>query len=288
MVVSHILNYNFKDMKLSIVIPSYKDKYNKNTVEDLLKNSELGDDLEIIVVQDGYSMPDEWIVKDPRVIYIKQGKNLGMRGSINAGVRVARGEFFMRLDEHCLFGKGYDRILTDTCQQNQVMTARRFFLDPEKWEVMPEKGHVDYEKLTIQNISETSRKFAGKPWKDRSEKRKEVMIDETEALQGSMWIANREFFLATVGELQTETFGPLIQDSVEVCMKYWKAGGKLMLNKKTWFAHKYRGFKRTHNNGSPENPAQCEKGYESALRLWEDYYLNELRPKWDKQYENEK
>jgi glycosyltransferase involved in cell wall biosynthesis len=275
-------------MKLSVVIPSYKDKYNRNTVEDLLKNSELGDELEIIVVQDGYSMPEEWVVKDPRVIYVKQGKNLGMRGSINTGVRVARGEFFMRLDEHCSFGKGYDRILTESCQKNKVMTARRFFLNPERWEVMKEKGFVDYEKLTIQHISNEERKFSGKPWKERNEKRKDVMIDETEAMQGSMWIANRDFFLATVGELQTENFGPLIQDSVEVCMQYWKAGGKLILNKETWFAHKHRDFKRTHNNGSPENPSQNSKGYKHALDLWEEYYLNELRPNWDKQYENEK
>lgn len=273
--------------KLSVVIPSYKDKYNKNTVEDLLKNSELGDDLEIIVVQDGYLMPEEWTVQDPRVIYIHLGKNRGMRGAINAGVRVASGEFFMRLDEHCCFGKGYDKILTESCEPNQVMTARRFFLNPETWEVMQDKGHVDYEKLTIQNVSEGVRKFSGKPWKERSEKRKDVMIDETEAQQGSMWIANREFFLKTVGELDTDAFGPLIQDSVEVSMQYKKVGGKVMLNKKTWFAHKHRDFKRTHNNGSPENPAQCDKGYKHALDLWENYYLNELRPNWDKQYEIE-
>ena len=275
------------EIKLSVVIPSYKDKYNKNTVEDLLKHSELGDKLEIIVVMDGFYFPAEWIVDDPRVRYVHLGKNRGMRGAINAGVAVARGEFFMRLDEHCLFGKGYDRKLTRDCKYNQVMTARRYFLNPETWSIMEEKGYVDYEKLTIQNVSEGVRKFSGKPWKERTAKRQHVKIDETEALQGSMWIANREFFLKTVGELSTENLGPLIQDSVEVCMKYWKTGGKLMLNKNTFFAHKFRGFKRTHNNGTPENPAQYEKGYKYALDQWEDYYWKELRPNWDKKYQEE-
>lgn len=268
------------DIKLSVVIPSYKDKYNKNTVEDLLKNSELGETLEIIVVQDGYYMPADWIVVDPRVRYVHLGANRGMRGAINAGVLLARGEFFMRLDEHCCFGKGYDKILTDACQENQVMTAKRFFLDPEKWAVM-DLDPVEHEKLVIQNVSEGVRKFSGVRWKSRDEEQKDVMVSETLAMQGSMWIAHREFFLKTVGALQTEGYGPLIQDSVEVCMKYWKVGGRLMLNKNTWFAHKHRDFKRTHNNGTPENPAKQDQGYTYALEQWEDFYNKEIKPKWN-------
>ena len=263
---------------LSVVIPSYKDKYHEKTVRDLLDNSELGDGLEIISVFDGY-WPSWEMVEDPRRRIVHLGKNRGMRGAINAGIAVAQGKFFMRLDEHCKFAKGYDKALTDACKENEVMTARRYFLDPEKWEVMEDKGYVDYEDLTIQNVSEQVRKFAGKPNRRKSEERKDVMVDETQAMQGSMWIANREFFLKTVGELQTEGYGPLIQDSVEVCMKYWKAGGRLMLNKNTWFAHKHRDFKRTHNNGTAENPAKCDQGYIYALEQWEDFF-NKLLPRW--------
>lgn len=267
------------DIKLSIVIPSYKDKYNKNTVKDILKNSALGDKLEVIVVQDGYYMPADWIVDDPRVRYVHLGANRGMRGAINAGVAVARGEYFMRLDEHCCFAKGFDKELTDTCKENEVMTAKRFFLDPEKWQVM-DKEPVEHEKLVIQNVSEGVRKFSGVRWRERDKEKKDVMISETLAMQGSMWIANREFFLKTVGELQTEGYGPLIQDSVEVTMKYWRAGGRLMLNKNTWYAHKHRDFKRTHNNGTPENPAKQDQGYTYALEQWEDFYKKEIKPKW--------
>lgn len=266
--------------KLSVVIPSYKDKYNKNTVEDLLKNSELGDALEIIVVQDGYTMPEEWMVQDPRVIYVRLGKNRGMRGSINAGVAVARGEFFMRLDEHSAFGKGYDRILTDACQPNQIMTAKRFFLNPETWTVMDKEPMV-HEKLVIQNVSDGVRKFSGVRWRSRDEEQKDVMVSEMTAMQGSMWIANREFFLKTVGELNSEGLGPHQQDSTEVMMKYWPAGGQLMVHKGTWFAHKDRSFPRTHNNGSPENRANAEQSYTYALKLWESYYNEVIKPKWN-------
>ncbi len=266
-------------MKLSVVIPSWKDPYLIPTINSLLTNSELGDQLEVIAVFDGY-WPSFDLIQDPRVRYVHLGKNRGMRGAINAGVVVSRGEFFMRLDEHCTFGKGYDRILTEACQPNEIMTASRYFLDPVKWEVMQDKGHVEHEKLSIQNVSETVRKFAGKPWKERDEKQKDVMLSETQAMQGSMWIMPRAWWDKHIGELQTDGYGPLIQDSVEVSMKTWKAGGRLMLNKNTWFAHKHRDFSRTHNNGTTDNPANQDAGYKYALDQWEEYYINELLPKW--------
>ena len=275
-------------MKLSIVIPSYRDPFLFKTIQSILDNSELGDQLEVIAVWDGYYPPADLIIDDPRVKYLHLGQNRGMRGAINAGVAIAKGEFIGRMDEHCRVAKGMDKELTDTCKENEVMTPRRYFLNPIEWKIMEDKGYRDYEKLVIQDMGGGVRKFSGKEWKERTEKRKNVQIDETEAMQGSFWIANREFFLKTVGELSTENFGQLIQDSVEVCMQYWKTGGRLMLNKNTWFAHKHRDFKRTHNNGSPENPAQYEKGYKYALDKWEGYYVNELRPKWDSMYANEK
>ena len=77
-------------MKLSVIIPSYKDPYLFKTIESLLLNSELGDDLEIIPVLDSY-----WPAKVPnyeKVKVVHIGKNGGMRRSINAGVRVASGK----------------------------------------------------------------------------------------------------------------------------------------------------------------------------------------------------
>jgi glycosyltransferase involved in cell wall biosynthesis len=261
-------------MKLSVVIPDYKDPLLHKTIDSLLDNSELGDDLEVIAVLDGCwsSLPFR---EDPRLRIVHLGKNGGMRGAINAGVRVARGEFIMRTDEHCMFAKGYDRILTETCEPNWIVTAVRYFLDPVKWEVM-DLPPIYYEKLVIQG----DHKFAGQPWKSRDEERKDIMIDETTAMQGSMWLMPHKWWDDVIGELDTENYGPLIQDSHEMIFKTWKAGGKMMLNKNTWFAHKHRDFPRTHNNGTPENPANCEKGYAYALSVWKDYYEKEIKPKW--------
>ena len=267
------------NIKLSVVIPSYKDPMLHKTIDSLLKNSGLGDQLEIIPVLDGY-WPETPIIEDDRVRVVHLGSNGGMRNAINSGVRVARGEFIMRLDEHCTFGDRYDLILTSQCEPNQMMTATRYYLDPIKWEVM-DLPPMQHEKLVIQNVGEGVQKFAGVRWRSRDEEMKDVPISETLAMQGSCWITPRKWFNEVIGELQTEGYGPLIQDSVEATFKTWKAGGKLMLNKNTWFAHKHRSFARTHNNGTKETPANCDAGYTYALSQWRDYYEKEVKPKWN-------
>jgi hypothetical protein len=62
--------------------------------------------------------------------------------------------------------------------------------------------------------------------------------------------------------------------------KTWKAGGKLMVNKKTWYAHKDRQFSRTHNNGTKENPSNNEACFKYSLDTWRDYFEKEIKPQW--------
>ena len=257
---------------LSVIIPDWKDPLLVKTIDSLLLNAE--GEIEIVAVLDGH-WPTFELRQDPRVRYVHLGRNRGMRGAINAGVLVSRGEFIMRTDEHCMFGKGFDKILTETCEPNWIVTARRFYLDPVKWEVM-DLPPVEHEKLVIQG----GKKFAGQRWPSRDEEQKDVMISETMAMQGSMWLMPRKWWEEIIGELQTEGYGPLIQDSHEMVFKTWKNGGKLMLNKNTWFAHKHRSFPRTHNNGTEENPSRDDDGYAYALSVWGDYYEKEIRPKW--------
>jgi len=262
-------------IKVSVVIPSWKDPMITKTIESLLSSSELGDGLEVIAVFDGY-YPTFNLIQDKRVRYLHLGKNRGMRGAINAGVDIARGEYILRTDEHCCFGKGYDRILIETCQPNWIVTAKRYALDVDNWKVMAEIEPVECEKLVIQG----GVKFSGRPWKERSEEFKDIQIYETMAMQGSMWLMPRKWWDEVIGELQTEGYGQLIQDSHEMVFKTWKAGGKLMLNKNTWFAHRHRSFGRTHNHGTKENPANEDKGYAYALTIWKEYYEKEIVPKW--------
>jgi len=277
------------DIKLSVVIPSYRDPLLHKTIDSLLENSELGEKLEIVVSLDGY-WPDKQIKDDPRIRIVHLGGNRGMRGAINAGVSVSRGEYIMRADEHQIFCKGYDKILTESCEDNWIVTPRRYCLDVEKWEIMKEIPPVDYAILKIGKVgknkdfedhpeseNEFIEKFSGaeRPGDDSQ------MIQESMAMQGSCWVMKRSWWDKVIGELQTEGYGPLYQDSHEMVFKTWKAGGKLMVNKNAWHAHKHRKFPRTHNNGTKENPSNNEACFKYSIKTWKDYFINEIKPKWN-------
>jgi glycosyltransferase involved in cell wall biosynthesis len=257
---------------LSIVIPSYKDPFVHKTIDSLLENSE--GEIEVIVVLDGY-WPEKPIKDDPRIKLLQLGKNRGMRGAINAGVSIAMGEFILRSDQHCMFAKGYDKVLTANCEDNWIVTTTRYFLDPIKWEVM-DIPPVNYEKLVIQG----GVKFSGRPWPERDSERKDIMIDETMAMQGSMWMMKKSWWEKCIVELQTEGYGQMYQDSHEMIFKTWKAGGRMMLNKNTWFAHKHRSFVEGRHEGTKENSSLRGESGLYAIKMWKDYYEGEIRPKW--------
>lgn len=258
-------------MRLSVIIPSYKDPLLQKTIDSLLENSTLEDQLEVIPVLDGY-WPTAPLRNDDRVKIVHLGKNSGMREAINAGVRVSSGKYIMRTDEHATFGKGYDRILTRQIAGNWIVTPRRFFLDPVKWEVM-DIPPVDYMKLKIVNY-DRGQKFSGVEWK-RPE-RDSIMLDETMAMQGSCWVMKKQWWNNVIGELQSDGYDTHYQDSHEMVFKTWKAGGQLMVNKNTWHAHKHRSFPRTHGYGGEK----ADKCFIYALSVWRDYYEQEIVPKW--------
>ena len=260
-------------IKLSVIIPSYHDPLAMKTIESLLANSALGDALEIVDCWDGF-YPDFPIIEDSRVRYVHLGKNSGMREAINSAIRVSRGEYIMRTDEHCMFGDGYDKILTSQMEDNWIVTPRRYFLDPVRWEVM-DLPPVDYMKLKIVNY-DRGQKFSGVDWPKRALENAGIPIDETQAMQGSCWIMKRSWWDSVIGELQTEGYDSHYQDSHEMVFKTWQAGGKLMVNKNTWHAHKHRTFPRTHGYGGEK----ADKCFAYALSVWRDYYEQEIRPKW--------
>jgi len=259
-------------MKLSCVIPAYKDPFVVPTINSLLKNAE--GEIEVIVVLDGF-WPDFELPEDKRVRYVHLGKNRGMREAINAGVRVAKGKYILRSDQHCMFGKGYDRVLTESCKPNWIMTAPQYFLDPVKWERM-DLEPVLCQKLVIQG----NKKFSGQRWRSRDEKYKDRDLVESMAMQGSMWLMPKKLWETVIVELQTEGYGQMYQDSHEMVFKLWKKGGRLILNKNTWYAHKHRSFIQGRHEGTKENPSIRGESGLYCLKVWRDYYENDIRKRW--------
>jgi len=257
--------------RLSVVIPSYKDPFLFKTIESILEN--FTGSYEIIPVIDGYK-PERPLPVHPNVRPVVLERNVGMRDAINSGVRAARGEYLMRSDEHCMFAKGFDTAILDRIEDNWIVVPRRFFLDPYKWAVMADKGHVDYEKLVILDAPKP-RKFSGVAWIERTRRRRKLTVDETMAFQGSCWVMARSWWEKVIGELQTEGYGPHYQDTTEMLFKTWRAGGKLMLNKGIWYAHKHRSFNRTHQY----SVSKAIPEWLYALDTWKEDY-EKVKARW--------
>ena len=232
---------------VSIIIPSRNEKYLGKTIEDLLTKA-VGE-IEIIAVLDGY-WPEPKIPDNDRLILIHRGSPLGMRPAINAATAIARGRYLMKCDAHCLFAPGFDQILKDDYEENCIVIPRRYALDAEKWEVHNNpKYTIDYMYL--------SKDLHGEVWneKNKDPELKEKLIDETMSAQGSCWFMQKDYFEAL--ELEDEVnYGNFSNEFQEIGLKCWLSGGRVQINKKTWYAHLHKTEGRGYSLGS----GQIEKG----------------------------
>ena len=235
--------------KVSVIIPSARDPYLQDTVDDIREKAE--GPIEIIVVLDG-----TWEDVDGADKVIFNEKRIGMRSSINKGVEESTGDYIMKCDSHCMFDEGFDRKLLIDIQKDWIVVPVRYALDVEKWE------RTDDEPIIYDRLAVNSHKIGGVRW--RRPDRKDIMIDETMVHQGSCYLMSREH-KEKLGPLQNEGYGSLMQESIEVSLKTWLGGGKVMVNKHTWYAHKHRRFKR--NVGDLVHD-ETKKSYDYSKDFW--------------------
>lgn len=225
---------------LSIIIPSYKDPFLQKTINDIQKNAR--GEIEIIAILDGYQ--DD--IKGS--ILICNMNKRGMRDGINSGVAISRGDYILKCDAHCMFDEGFDIKLLSSIENNWVVIPRRYKLDTDKWVICEDdREPIDYERLVI---TEPDR-ICGQQWFSRAKERKNVLIDENMVFQGSCWVMSRKHW-DFLGGLQEEGYGTFTQEPIEIALKTWLGGGKVMTNKNTWYAHQHRKFGRTHVMSSTE------------------------------------
>ena len=236
--------------KVSIIIPARVEKYLQRTIDDIFKNAT--GDIEIIAVLDGW-WPDPILKNDPRLIMFHWGAPHGMRASVNAAARIATGKYLLKCDAHTAFGKGFDEILKKDCEDNWISVPSKYSLEAEKWERF--RGPVDYMYLTFPYVEDDQFGYGlhGKKWKgllgftgswwDREKEKKDILIDDLMIFQGSCWFMHKTHFFNIGGE--DEKLFKWGQEAPEIGLKTWLSGGRVVVNKKTWFAHWHkdeRGF----------------------------------------------
>lgn len=253
-------------MKLSVIVPSYKEKHLQRTVDELLSKSELGKDIEVIVVLDGY-WPKPFLKNDERVKIIHYSDKRGLRNAVNMGVSVSTGEFIMKTDAHCMFDHGYDKKIIADIADNEVHIPLRYFLDTDAWEIMPDKAPSSIDKLVY---LDDHKKLHGEQWKSREKALAEEMLVETMCFQGSAWVMKRKHWDSVIVELQEDGYGTFTQEPLEIALKTWLSGGRCVTNKKTWYAHQHRKFGRTHQ----VNQDEIDSGNAYAIDFW-------INNRWD-------
>lgn len=260
--------------KVSIIVPSRNEMFLNKTVEDLLKKCT--GDIEVIVILDGYwanPMPPQ----DNRVVYIHNGSPKGLRTAVNSAVAIARGDYILKIDAHCMVDEGFDEKLKAECAPDWVMIPRRKRLDAENWTIQDVgKPDVDYEFLSFPYWKPDEVGIHGTIWTERIVERKDnpkYDIDEDPAFQGSCYFMHKKFFTDVLGDMQNEGYGTFIGEPQEIGLKAWLSGGKVMVNKKTWYAHLHKG--KTYGRGYSMDKRELIAGNAYSV----DYWMNN---RWDK------
>ena len=265
---------------LSILIPSFDEPYLQATI-DSLKTNAVGE-IEIIPVLD-------------RVPF-----NFGMRYCINKGLAQAKGEYIMKVDAHCSFAPGFDKVLIDSCQENWLMIPRRYSLDEVNWTKNETRPIRDYHFLSYPFGHESNYTVGIFSWdwlargKARSDPK--YNIDDTMTFQGSCWLANRKYFMQHVGLLngRKKFYGKFAAEQLEIGLKYWLNDGEVKVNKNTWYAHLHKGerYGRMYWMSRTENRESYKYAYKHwiidnndfIISLFEKFNQDLMMPGWPKDF----
>jgi hypothetical protein len=200
-------------------------------------------------------IPVPKLPQSPRVRVIKLDRSIGQRAATNLAAKLSDAKYVMKADAHLAFSKGFDRVLLEDIKEDMTVMPLMRNLHAFDW-VCPE-GHTHYQdqgdvckichKKMIKEI-----KWIGKPnpqnWAFRFDKnlhfqywpeaRKEGDLVETMTIPGSCFMTSREKYWEL--DLCSEKFPGWGQQGVEVACKTWLSGGRVMVNKKCWYAHMFR------------------------------------------------
>lgn len=274
-------------IELSILIPARNEMFLARTIQDILEHKEAN--TEIIVVLDGqWADPPIPQHKDVTIIYYPE--SIGQRAATNKAAKLARGKYVMKVDAHCAFDQGFDRKMLEDMQPDWTLVPIMKNLHAFDW-VCPD-GHRRYQgpsgpclecgKPTERDIVWIAKKSPQSTayrfdkslhfqyWGEYKKKQIGDLV-ETMSIQGSCFMVSKDKYFEL--ELCDENHGSWGQQGVEVACKTWLSGGRVIVTKKTWYAHLFRT--QGGDFGFPYPNPGISKAREYSRDLW-------LNNKWEK------
>jgi len=239
---------------LSIVIPARNEEFLNRTIEDICKNKR--GNTQVIVGLDG-GWPTTPLENHPDVIVLFYPESIGQRAISNQCVKLSRAKYIMKVDAHCAFDEGFDVKMIDKMEDDVTLVPVMRNLHVFNW--VCEDGHSRYQspsgpcrdcgKETTKDVvwipktnpQSTAYRFDKtmhfQYWNDWG-KRQEGDLTETLSIQGSCFMLTRDKWLEL--DINSEGFNSWGQQGVEVACKTWLSGGRVLVNRTTWYAHMFR------------------------------------------------
>lgn len=258
------------------------------TIEDILSNIEA--DTEIIVALDG-AWPETPLPQHPRLTVIYHPKSVGQRAATNEAAKLSTAKYVMKVDAHCAFDKGFDKKLIADMQDDWTTVPVMRNLHAFDW--VCEDGHRRYQgpsgpchtckKPTTRDVvwipktnpQSTSYRFDRtlhfQYWNEYKKHQKGDLV-ESMSLQGSCFMLTREKYWEL--NICDETWGSWGNQGSEVALKTWLSGGRVVVNKKTWYAHMFR----TQGGDFGFPYPQSGKEVERAREISRDIFLKDAWP----------
>ena len=256
--------------RVSIIIPSRGETFSNitRTVKSIYENAT--GEFEVIIGFDGLPYYNLGLsnlkqINFPTVV--------GIKTNINAMAAMATGKYIYKSDAHCSFGKGFDEILQQDMKDDWIVMPRFKIITPD-WEIQTRDGKeefYDYFYLCCPFTDPKGFRFkAGGHWPERTTERLDTLIDETPQIHGSGWFMTKDRYFELGGFPNIDPYGHA-QEPIWLGLKNWLAGGKVMVNKRTWYAHLHQN----HNSrGYSMDRDQENKSYDIAAKYW-------VGDKWD-------
>lgn len=281
-------------MELSILIPSRNEMFLRETIQDILKNIEA--DTEVIAVLDG-QWADPPIPQHPKVNLVYLPEFIGQRAATNLACKLSKAKYVMKIDAHCSFDKGFDRKMIAEMKDNWTLVPTMRNLWAFDWKCY-KCGWKKYQGPTPDKCPDCGSKkirrkmmWVGKKRPQSNSycfdsdphfqyfrefnKRPEGKGDltETMSLQGSCFMMTRKKYWEL--NVCDEKFGSWGNQGIEVAVKTWLSGGRVIVNHKTWYAHLFRTQGGDFGFPYPQHGQQVSRTKHAV----KDLFFNN---KWDK------
>lgn len=284
---------------LSVIIAGRNEEFIARTVEGVLANKRAN--TEVIVILDG-QWAEPPIADHPDVTIIYHSESIGQRAAINEGARLSTAKYIMKLDAHCIVDEGFDVKLMADCEYNWMVIPRMYNLHAFDWVCVERKRLSKCDGRIYQGPSgkkcpkcgsQMEREMIWKPrlsrksdymrfdsdlhfqyWSEYA-KRPEAQGDITDLMSfiGACFFVNRERYWEIDG--LDEKHGSWGQMGTELACKSWLSGGRLVVNKKTWFSHMFRTQGGDFGFPYPLSGSQTDH----ARRYSQDIWRNNKWPK---------